>query len=156
MPNYKKLLTQPAQPLAAHRVPMPELKGVFEEGEEEVFFVSTLTALEKDQMDAAVVAYKERNGLTDDQANEIYRVFCVAYCLCDADNVRQVQPDKVRELDAMVEMVGSLPNNLVKRLWANVNGANSILGVEDDLAKKSQAQAQNPKSTDSSGDGQST
>jgi hypothetical protein len=154
--KYSELLKRAQPKLVAHRVPMPELPELFEEGQEQVFFVSSLTALEKDEMDAALVAYQERNGLTDDQRNEIYRTFCVAYCLCDADNVRSVSPDKVREIDNLVDLVGAMPNNLVRRLWSCVNGANAILGVEDDVVKKFEAAAQSQKNDAGNGDGQAT
>lgn len=136
--KYSERLKQAAPKLVAHPVCMSDVPGMFEEGEEPVFYVASLTALEKDAMDNALVAHQERNGLTDAERSEIYRTFCVAYCLCDKDNEREEL--SVQKLDALVDMIGQLGNQHVRRLWNCVNMANSILGVEDDLQKKFEAQ----------------
>lgn len=137
--------------LVANPVAVPELAHLFEKSEPTLFYISSLSALDKDRCDAAFVKYGKDQELTSEQINEIYRSFCIAYCLSDKDNSASWESEN--ELYELVGLVSGLTNRIASRLWVVANGANRFTGADDVLKKGLEVQP--PKRKNSAGNGES-
>lgn len=140
--------------LQANPVAVPELAHLFEKGQPTLFYMATLSAIEKDRMDEAYVHFLKRNELGDKDSRDLYRSFCVAYCLSDETNKRQATKDA--DLDALVGHIAEMQNKIVGRLFAVCNGANRIYGVDDILKKDTVVGDQKTKSDAGNGESLST
>lgn len=150
MDLLNRLKVHAAIGLQANPVAVPELK-IFEPGEPELLYIATLDALEKDRMDEAYRVFLVRQELSDKDSRELYRSFVVAYCLCDAKNVRTATDNS--QLDQLVVFVAGMENKIVGRLFAVCNGANRIYGVDDGLKKGTEGES--PKTASDAGNGES-
>lgn len=149
MDLLKKLKQTQDLGLQANPVAVPELAHLFDKGQPTLFYIATLSAIEKDRMDENYVKFLERNELGAKDSRDLYRSFVVAYCLSNDTNERQATKDE--DLDALVSHIAGMQNKIVGRLFAVCNGANRIYGVDDNLKKSTVAEDQNAKSEDGSG-----
>ncbi len=146
----QKLRQQQTQPLLPNPVAVPELAHLFEAGESTVFYIASLTAMEKDEMDAAFIDFCKRSEVSEKNEREIWRSFMVAYCLCDSKNVRIAT--SVKELDELVILIAGTGNRVISRLWVVCNGANRLIGVDEVLKKSSEVTEPKTKSDDGNGE----
>ncbi|AMV33739.1 hypothetical protein VN12_20830 [Pirellula sp. SH-Sr6A] len=138
----------------ANPVAVPELQHLFKPGEPTLFYIATLTAVEKDRMDDAYSSFLKRNEISDKDSRDLYRSFVVAYCLCDDKNERSATDDDT--LDQLVSYVAETGNKIIGRLFTVCNGANRIYGLDEELKKSTVAGAPQAKSEDGSGEQPST